>query len=433
MDTQEREGAVLGGMMLSKSALADVSELINDRDFAEWRNRITFTAIMSLANDGAPVDPIAVAERMSKRKTRETDDDHRSDLTMIGGAITLHDMISDVPNAASAPYYAKIMRRDAVKRRLVEAGTKIASLAASEETDAAALIEVARARVDEAVADDLTEATIIGDDIDSVIDALSTAPEYLPTPWRAANDMINGFKPGALYVVGARPGAGKSIIGLQAAMHVSKWGNVALSSLEMPREELTHRMLALKGSVHMTQLTRHSLSKHDWESVARHAQSLRDMPLFVDDRSGTSIAQIRAHARSVARKGRMSAIVVDYLQLIKATDSKRARWEQVTEISRALKIMARDFNVPVIALAQLNRESESNKRPPTLADLRESGSIEQDADVVLLLTREFDELAGTPTDNLDVIVAKNRHGSTGKFTLMWEGHYARVSDAPWAE
>jgi len=420
---EQAEKATLGGMMLSRAMISDVTEIVSGTDFADMRNEMIFDAITALDNNGAPSDVISVADALAKS----------GKLEQIGGLIALHDLISDVPAASSATWYAKIVHRESTKRRLIVAGTRLVNLEQSEETDVLALVETARAEIDDAAVRELATARMLGEDMDDVIESLSEPPSYLPTPWRAMNDMINGLKNGCVYVVGARPGSGKTIMGLQIALHASKWGAVSFSSLEMQREELLGRALALRASIDMTAMTRHAMNASDYERLARHEQGLRELSLYVDDRSGATLAQIRSYARSVSRRGELRAIVVDYMQLIRATDPRKPRWESVSEFSRALKIMAREFNVPVIALAQLNRESENNRRPPSLADLRESGSIEQDADVVMLLAREFDEEAGLPTDNLDVIVAKNRHGNTGKFTLLWEGRFARVSDTPWAQ
>ena len=423
MLVNDHERSVLGGMMLSKSAVWDVLDILDPSDFADWRHETIFRAVSALAHRNEPTDAISVSAEL----------DRMNELAKIGGSAELHVMTSDVPTASNAGYYADIVKQGAIKRRLVEAGTRIVQ-EAQNEGDAFELAESARAEVDRAASSARIEISSVGDDIDDVISRLKEQPRFIESPWKSINALINGFRPGALYVIGARPGSGKTIMGLQAAVGLAKHGHVAFSSLEMDRADLTKRMFALKGSIHMSSLTRNVLTPSEWATIDDLKPRIHKMPLFIDDRSGVTITQIKAFARTVSRRGELSAVVVDYLQLITGTDSRKPRHETVAEISRQLKIMSRELNVPVIALSQLNRESEAKhgaRRLPTLSDLRESGSIEQDADVVLLLQRGIDEFE-QPSDELDVVIAKNRHGSTGKVTLLWEGQFARVTTAPWS-
>jgi replicative DNA helicase len=420
----DHERSVLGGMMLSKSAVWDVLDILDPQDFADWRHETVFRAISALANRNEPTDAISVSAEL----------DRMNELAKIGGAGELHMMSSDVPTASNAGYYADVVKQGAIKRRLIEAGTRIVS-EANNEGDAFELAENARAEIDRAASSARIEISSVGDDLDDVIKRLKEQPRFVESPWRDINALINGFRPGALYVIGARPGSGKTIMGLQAAVGLARHGHVAFSSLEMDSSDLTKRMFSLKGSIHMSSLTKNVLTPSEWGMIDELRPRIQKMPLFIDDRSGVTITQIKAFARSVSRRGELSAVVVDYLQLITGTDSRKPRHETVAEISRQLKIMSRELNVPVIALSQLNRESEARhgaRRLPTLSDLRESGSIEQDADVVLLLQRGMDEFE-QPSDELDVVIAKNRHGSTGKVTLLWEGQFARVTTAPWSQ
>jgi len=422
VDTRTAERSVLGGMLLAKRVVWDVVDEVEPGDFADGRHETIFRTIVALAQENRPTDVIAVTEQLATA----------GELERVGGAALLHELTDEVPTAANAGYYASIVRRHAIKRRLFEVGQRVAQMGQATEGDAYELVEHARREVDAVASAARSEIAPVGDSVEGVVDALRTAPRFTPTPWTSLNGLINGFRPGAMYVIGARPGSGKTIMGLQAAVHLARSGTVAFSSLEMDTADLTRRIFAMRGGVHMTSLTRNALTPTDWERIGALRPEVRKMPLFIDDRSGATMTQIKAHARSVARRGQLSAIVVDYLQLIRATDPKRPRWEVVGEFSRELKIMARELEVPVIALCQLNRESEQGgRRLPTLSDLRESGSIEQDADVVLLLQRGWDEQREEHDDQLNVVIAKNRHGSTGKISLFWEGHFARVSDIPW--
>lgn len=417
------ERSVLGGMMLSKRVIWDVLDVVVADDFADARHADIFRAIFELAHENQPTDVLAVSAKLQRD----------GDLERVGGASALHSMCGEVPTAANAGYYAGLVKQAAIKRRLVEAGMRIVAMGNASEGDAFELAEAARAELDATANVAAVDVSPIGDSVPDVVESLRHEPRYWPTPWEHVNGLINGLRPGALYAIGARPGAGKTIMGLMLAEMMAHYGAVAMSSLEMDTADLTKRMIAMKGSIHMTALTRSVLTPKDWETIAAVRPKIASLPLFVDDRSGVTVTQIKAHARSVSRRQPLAAVVVDYVQLIVSNDSKQPRHVIVGEITRQLKIMARELQVPVIMLAQLNRGTESQglvQRLPNLSDLRESGSIENDSDVVLLLQRKLDA-DGEPTEDLDVVVAKNRHGSTGKVTLLWEGHFARVSTMPW--
>lgn len=417
------EQSAVGAMMVSRDALHDVTDVLDAGDLFDMRLGHVFGAAVALDAAGAPVEPVAVVGWLN---------DHGL-LDNVGGHAAIADLYTSAPPAGSAGYYARQVKREAVKRRLRAAATAIAqAVEEAGDADPADLVEGAHALLEETHPEVSGVLATLGADMDATIEALELPPSFLPTPWRTLNNFLDGLRPGALYVLGARPGSGKSIMGLNLAVHLSRWGDVAYSSLEMTRDELRTRLLAQRSGVHLSSLARRSLSGDDWERIAEVANDLRDLRIMTDDRSGVTMAQIRAHARAVKRRGTLVAVVVDYLQIVMG-DRRRPRWEQVGEISRDLKIMARDLDVPVIALAQLNRESESNRRAPSMSDLRESGAIEQDADVVVLMQRGWDDINQEHTSNLDLWVAKNRHGITGKATLLWEGQYARVVDLPWGK
>lgn len=417
----QAERSVLGAAMLSRKALDEILPMIQPEDFERWQDAEIWRSIQALSSASQGVDAITVADELLRR----------GDLERVGGAHALHELTGEVPTAANAGYYAEIMLADALKRRLREGSIAVAQVA-SGTGDPEEISEKARAIIDQATKRGIRDASAIVDTLDETLARLAEPPLYHSTVWKHLNDLISGWMPGGLYVVAARPGDGKTIIGLQSAADLTRHGAVAFSSLEMSTEDLTKRLFAMRGGIHMTNLSRNSLSPAAWDAVAQLRPEIAKMPLFIDDRSHVTVAQIRAHARAVARRhGQLGAVVVDYLQLISGSDSRRPRHEVVGEISRSLKIMARELQVPVIALSQLNRNSASGVRP-TLGDLRESGTIEQDADVVILLQRERDP-NGNPTDELAVIVAKNRQGRTGEFPLVWEGEFARVSTAPWLQ
>jgi replicative DNA helicase len=248
-----------------------------------------------------------------------------------------------------------------------------------------------------------------------------------PTPWDAVNRIIGGLRPGALYVVGARPSVGKSVIALNLAKGLTAHGSVAFSSLEMSNNDVQIRAVSADLHIDVGRLIERDLTPGDWAKIRDRRAAWDSVPLFVDDRSGVTITDIKRFARSVNRRQPLAGVVVDYLQLMsQPPGDKRPRQEFVADLSRQLKIMAMDMQVPVIALSQLNRASEQRQdKMPTIADLRESGAIEQDADVVMLLHRE---IMGANIGDLSVLVAKNRHGATGLADLDFWGMYSQALD-----
>src|SRR5690625_3616014 len=258
----------------------------------------------------------------------------------------------------------------------------------------------------------------------------------MPTPWRDLNYLKRGWRPGRLYVSGARPSVGKSVALLQAALHLARAGVVSFHRLEMPSDEVERRILAQVGQVALGKLEGRNpdnpdsvMHADDWDKVAKTRAKVADLPLAIDDRGSVSVADIRARARQVSRHGPLAAVVVDYLQLLAAPRGMggRNRAEVVGEFSRSLKLLARELNVPVIAAVQLNRNSVNRDDPrPTMADIRESGSVEQDSDNIILLHRQDN----THTD-LDMLLVKQRQGPLGKAELTMQGHYARIIERGW--
>jgi len=409
------EQSLLGSMMLSKQAVWDVVAVLAPTDFWDPRHEEIARTIVGLAHANRPTDQITVVEELTKAGS----------LSRVGGAAYVWSLTDHVLTAANATFYADIVLERSLRRKLLHAGTAIVQVARGGTGDIFEHVESARAHVDAVTRSAKIDVKPVGDSLASLIDSLSQKPRYVATPWADLNDYIGGLRPGALYVVGARPAAGKTILGLQMAVRLAKEGTVAIASLEMSEADLQKRLISQFGDVHMSGLMNGSLTKPDWEAIARVREQLARAPIFIDDRSGMNITQIKAFARSTARKGKLAGVVVDYLQLITSRDSSKPRHEVVAEFSRELKIMARELDVPVVALSQLNRGSEARtSKTPQLSDLRESGAIEQDADVVMLLSR--DPSVKAKADLLEVVVAKNRHGKTGKLELLWEGHYARV-------
>ena len=382
---------------------------ITPDDYSEVRHAEIHQAARKVAEAGRPINPVTVGDALGKG----------------ADVLYLHELVNFGIVPAQATYFAEIVAKEATRRRLKVAAAWLMQHADDE--DPSATHDEIRGMLDR-LPTVTTPVTRIGDTIDGTLNLLAEEDGgYIPTGWVDLNRFIGGWRPGAMYVGGARPGSGKSIIGAQAAYDVAKTGRaVVMCSMEMTDDELNTRLLAMVGQVNMDRLTRRRLTESDWTKVAAAQKELRDLPIFTSDRASQSVAEIKAYARAVQRRQPLGLLVVDYLQLIEPSHMTRKspRHEQVAAISRGLKLIAKDLGIPVRALAQLNRgnENRADKRP-TMSDLRESGAIEQDSDVVLLLHRESDE-----STELGIQIGKNRHGQRGAFDLLWRAHYACVTN-----
>lgn len=392
---------MLGSVLATSGKILDELDLNGD-DFYDPKRGDLFDAMKDMWRRSIPVEAFTLSE------TRPAD---ASDL------FGLTDAAVPVP---SVPYYADAIKRDGLRRRLAGVGARLAQFEPG--MDSAAVAEEARKLVDDAIGQVGQRVRFVADVLPDVIERMNAKEVFVPSPWPTLNAAIGGFRPGAVYVVAARPGMGKTVIGAQIAAELASRGNVAFSSLEMTADELVSRFVAERLAINVGRVKDARMNERDWDVFNRDREKVESLRIAIDDRSGIGASDVRMFARSVSRNGKLAGVIVDYMQLM-TSRQKMDRHLQVAEFSRQLKIMAKDFQVPVIALSQLNRNSErSIDSVPKLSDLRESGAIEQDADVVMLLRREGEY----PQESLILDVAKNRHGEIGEVKLHWDGQFSRA-------
>lgn len=423
------EQSTLGGMMLSKDAVADVVERVRGVDFYIPKHELIYDALQTLYAGGEPTDVIAVVDQLTKT----------GDLQRSGGAEYLHTLVGLVPTAANAGYYAEIVAEKAVLRRLVEAGTRIAQLGYGAEGEVTDLVNQAQAEVYGVTggvgSEDyvpLSEALKLAqDDIDAAANH-DGALTGVPTGFRDLDTLTNGLHPGQLIIIAARPGLGKSTLALDLCREaaVKKRMPAIFFSLEMSRSEIAMRLLSAQASVRLQHMRTGKVSDEDWQKIARTQGDIADAPLYIDDSPNMTLVEIRAKCRRLKQQHGLSLIVIDYLQLMTSGRRVESRQQEVSEFSRALKLLAKELEVPVVALSQLNRNSEQRAdKKPAISDLRESGSLEQDADMVILLHREGAYEKDHPrASEADLIVAKHRNGPTDTIAVLFQGHLSRFVD-----
>jgi replicative DNA helicase len=427
----DAEQSVLGGMLLSKDAIADVVEVLKGADFYRPAHETIYTAILDLYAKGEPADPITLAAELTKR----------GEITRVGGAAYLHTLVNAVPTAANAEYYAEIVHERAVLRRLVEAGTRITQMGYAADGDVDEIVNRAQAEIyavtEQRTSEDYLPLSEIMEGALDEIEAIGSRSGQMtgvPTGFTDLDALTNGLHPGQMIVVAARPAMGKSTLALDFARSCSiQYGLPSVFfSLEMGRNEIAMRLLSAEARVALHHMRSGNMTDDDWTRLARRMPEVSAGPLYIDDSPNLSMMEIRAKCRRLKQRNDLRLVVIDYLQLMQSGGSRRpeSRQQEVSEMSRNLKLLAKELEVPVIALSQLNRGPEQRTdKKPMVSDLRESGSIEQDADMVILLHREDAYEKESPrAGEADLIVAKHRNGPTATITVAFQGHYSRFVD-----
>jgi replicative DNA helicase len=419
----EAEQALLGSIMLRPEAIHDVNDIVREEDFYSEKHRVIWRACLDLVSKGNPIDLLSLSTKLRDN----------NELDRVGGSSYLSELVQLVPSASNARHYATIVQKKSMMRKLIEAGEHISHTGFSEQGEMEEIIDIAEKRLFDvtnsvgshkfvALKDTLGEAWERIDMLHNTRDQL----RGVPTGFKALDNKLSGFQKSDLIILAARPSMGKTSLALDIARKAAVEHNipVGIFSLEMSSQQLVDRMLAAEARVDAWKLrTGKNLSvEHDFSRIRDAMEKLSKAPIYIDDQPGNNILKMRAIARRLKSEKSLGLVIVDYLQLMTPMNSAKDNVvQQVTEISRSLKNLARDLDVPVIALSQLSRAVESRGGKPRLSDLRDSGSIEQDADVVMFIHREKDE-SGEQARSREatILIEKHRNGPTGEIQLVFD-------------
>lgn len=436
----EAEKAVLGAVFLDPEAIIDASDVLQPDDFYEHANRIVFQAMLNISDREEVIDPVTLQDEL--KKNNQVDD--------IGGIAYVTELSMATPTAAHVTYYAKIVKRKAILRNLISTSQRIIQNAIEGSDDVTDILDDAESQIMGVSQDNASGGfKSIHDVLNTAMEEINSIPDDgnmvtgLPSGFSELDKMTTGFHDDELIILAARPGVGKTAFALNVAQFVGLKTDktVAMFSLEMGAEQLVQRMLASEGLIDSQHLRTGQLTDEEWRKLVVAAGSLDNTSIYIDDTPGIKMSEIRAKARRLAKeKGNLGLIVIDYLQLIEGPRSE-SRQQEVSAISRQLKKLAKELHIPVIALSQLSRSVEQRQdKRPVLSDIRESGSIEQDADIVAFLYRddyyrderdEDDEgevEAEEDNGEVEVIIEKNRSGTRGTVKLMFSKPYNRFSN-----
>lgn len=403
------EKTLIGAILQSRGEYLDDCHLTVD-DFLNPVEQKIFGTLVAMRRDGEGIDELTVSTKLPEL------------------SVFIWEASGETPAWQNANFYEQLIADRNARRMIRDVGHGLVAAGSATDSDVDVAVDQAQSKIERVAVGRLREQVeFVPDLVLDAVEHLNSKPDFVPSQWGSLNEFLGGFRPGALYIVGARPAVGKSVVAVNMAFQLAAEGAVSFHSLEMSKREILNRLFASVCEVSMDHLERRELTEVDWRRIATKKAEL-DRPIAIADKSGQTLTDVRAFARQVGKKHKLGAIVVDYLQLMQDTERGRSRYESVTAISNGLKILARDLEVPVIALAQLNRAIEGRKdSAPGLSDLRDSGAIEQDADVVILLNRERAMTDGEDERTKMVLhIAKNRHGKTGHVALRFDGMFARV-------
>ncbi len=420
----EAESSLLGGLMLDKSAIAKVADVLIVRDFYKDNHQAIYKVMIELFDKAEPIDILTVSRKLADK----------GKLEQIGGNTYLAELVNSVPTASHVAQYAKIIREKRILRDLISASHDIGQFGYDESEDIDVLLDKAENRIFSITQHTLTQDFLpvkktLAEAFER-LDRLSKQrgmPRGVPTGFRDLDNKLSGLQNSDLIILAARPGIGKSAMALNIAANAARQGvTVGIFSLEMSNDQIVDRLIAANAGIDLWRLRTGRIETQDFENIQNTLGELSKSPIFIDDAASTNILQMRAMARRLQAREGLGLLIVDYLQLMQPRVMSDNTVRQITEISRSLKVLARELNVPVLALSQLSRAVERRiPSVPILADLRDSGSLEQDSDVVLFIYREKDPDTKNYKSESQIIIAKHRNGPVGQIKLMFDD--ARVT------
>ena len=425
----ESEQSILGSIILDKEAIITVAETIQPMDFYKEAHKIIYESMLKLNSNNEPIDLITLIEELRKE----------GHLDSIGGISYLTSLSTIVPTTSNVKYYANIVKEKSVMRQLIKASNEIINLGYDASTDVQEILDKAEKNIfdisQEKSGDDIQPINVVLQDTFEMIEKLCTDKSEvtgITTGFADLNKKINGLQRTDLILLAARPAMGKTAFSLNLVQNAALKGDasVAVFSLEMSKEQLVQRMLSAQSNVELSKIKTGNLGESDWPRIIDGMAVLSEANIFIDDTPGIKISEIRSKCRRLKIEKGLDLILIDYLQLLEGEGKNENRQQEIAKISRSLKILAKELDCPVVALSQLSRSPELRKdHRPILSDLRESGSIEQDADIVMFLYRDEYYHDDSEKKNIgEVIIAKNRHGETGNVELVWFGQVQKFAD-----
>ena len=427
----EAEKAVLGAMLIKKDAIIEVQEILRPEDFYREAHKVAYEAMLKLTDSEEAVDIVTLTEELRKEEQLER----------VGGVRFVTDIANTVPTAANISYHAKIVKEKAELRRLIDAATAIAAAAYEDTDEVANIMDEAEKRILAVAAGQSNDGfepmkAILLRTFDRINDLYESKGNItgISTGFKDLDHITSGLQPSDLVLVAARPSMGKTAFTLNMASYIGlhNLGTVAFFSLEMSKEQLMQRMICSEGGIDAQRLRTGQLDDEEWTRLIETTNRLYSAPIYIDDTAGITVMEMRSKARRLKAEHGLSVIFIDYLQLMQGRASKNSdnRQQEISEISRSLKALARELSVPVIALSQLSRSVESRQvKRPMLSDLRESGSLEQDADIVMFLYREDYYDKDTEAKNItELIIAKHRNGPVDTVKLFFQKEFTKFRD-----